>query len=205
MMKTVSKIFKPFLLTILLFLPTVTMAEFHPTLNTCTQIANNNQRLACFDSWVQRNDPIAVEHLINTSKNVKKTNSNKPAKAMVKKVPLVAVVTPPKAAPKAPPKAIAPAKPSTINVKEDFGLEHKKVNDAIKDVSEMKFVVAKSKKTAYGNLQVTFINGQVWKSISSERTKVKKADVIIIQRGALNSFLMSKEGTNRTIRVKRIK
>ena len=86
---------------------------------------------------------------------------------------------------------------------DDFGLEHKNINGD--RAQEIRSVVSSIKKTPYGKLIINLSNDQQWRQNDSERMLLKKDDEIIIRRGALNSFLLKKKGTNRSIRVKRTK
>jgi hypothetical protein len=88
-------------------------------------------------------------------------------------------------------------------VANDFGLEHKDING--ERAEEIKAVVISIKKTPYGKLIINLSNGQQWRQNDSERMSLRKSDTVVITRGAFNSFLLKKDGQNRTIRVKRTK
>jgi hypothetical protein len=88
-------------------------------------------------------------------------------------------------------------------VANDFGLEHKNIDED--RAGEIKSVVTSIKTTPYGKLIINLNNDQQWRQHDSERMSLKKGDKIEIRRGALNSFLLKKDGTNRSIRVKRTK
>lgn len=84
---------------------------------------------------------------------------------------------------------------------EDFGLEHKevaKVND-----DQISASVKSVKKAPYGELIIELDNGQQWRQVGSDSLRLKKQDVVVIERGVFNSFLLKVEGQNRSIRVKR--
>ena len=84
---------------------------------------------------------------------------------------------------------------------EDFGLEHKevaKVND-----DQISSLVKSVKKAPYGELIIELDNGQQWRQVGSDSLRLKKQDVVVIERGVFNSFLLKVEGQNRSIRVKR--
>lgn len=84
---------------------------------------------------------------------------------------------------------------------EDFGLEHKEV--AKENDDEITANVTNVKEAPYGELIITLDNGQRWRQIGSDRLSLDSGDTVIIERGMLNSFLLKKQGLNRTIRVKR--
>ena len=85
--------------------------------------------------------------------------------------------------------------------KADFG-QTKPRKDAIERVE---LTISKIKKHPYGNLIITFENGQVWKQSSSERYRLKVGNKVFIKKGALGSFILGIAGRNTTIRVKRTK
>ena len=90
-----------------------------------------------------------------------------------------------------------------INKEEKFGLEHK--NISANSDSEQIAHVKKAKKAPHGELVITLTNGQVWRQIGTDNFRVKADNEVTIMRGALNSFLLKKMGSNKTIRVKRVK
>ncbi|MFT6978309.1 MAG: mannose-6-phosphate isomerase class I, partial [Shewanella psychromarinicola] len=73
------------------------------------------------------------------------------------------------------------------------------------EVDKVYFEVSAVKKAPYGELIITFTNGQVWKQSSPERYKVDKGQRIFIETGALNSFLLGTDDRNATTRVRRLK
>ncbi|PAJ71805.1 hypothetical protein CJF42_24755 [Pseudoalteromonas sp. NBT06-2] len=84
-----------------------------------------------------------------------------------------------------------------------FGLEHK--NISVNAEKEQVAAVKKVKESLHGELIVTLTNGQVWRQLGTNDFRVKADNEVIIMRGALNSFLLKKMGSNKTIRVKRVK
>ncbi|MBE8167283.1 MAG: hypothetical protein HAW66_02785 [Shewanella sp.] len=85
--------------------------------------------------------------------------------------------------------------------KAHFG-QTKPKKDAIERVE---LTVTKIKKHPYGNLIITFENGQVWKQSSTERYRLKVGNKVFIKKGALGSFILGIADRNTTIRVKRTK
>lgn len=71
-------------------------------------------------------------------------------------------------------------------------------------IDAMWLTVKQVDKDPYGTLKLSFENGQQWKQIDSRRFRVSSGDKVQIERAALGSFLLGKEGSNTTIRVKRI-
>ncbi|AOT06458.1 hypothetical protein [Pseudoalteromonas luteoviolacea] len=85
-----------------------------------------------------------------------------------------------------------------------FGIENKTIQNEQR-VDNMEATIIKLTKSAHGVRTFELSNTQVWKQIGSGAFFAKQDDTVTIKRGSFNSFLMSKSGSNRTIRVKRIK
>ncbi|MFW8590986.1 hypothetical protein ACOI22_09310 [Glaciecola sp. 2405UD65-10] len=157
----------------------------------CKVISDNQKRLTCFDK-------LASQIVLKSDAKPKLT------------------VAPPTNTPSIvslPPAPVAASKPLVTvpqtnedqnKVKVDvFGLEHKQV--IISDSDSITALVANVKKAPHGELVITLDNEQVWRQTSSERLRIKSDDTVVVTRGALNSFLLKKEGSSRAIRVKRVK
>ena len=46
------------------------------------------------------------------------------------------------------------------------------------------------KKPLYGELIIELDNGQQWRQVGSDSLRLKKQDVVVIERGVFNSFLL---------------
>jgi len=90
-----------------------------------------------------------------------------------------------------------------VNKEEKFGLEHKNISTNAEP--EQVSLVEKVKKAPHGELIITLANGQVWRQLGTDNFRIKAEAEVTIMRGALNSFLLKKMGSNKTIRVKRVK
>ena len=168
------------LLSLLVLLSAPTFAaqtQFNTqALQACSFIENDFNRLLCYDNTV------AGKSL--TKPTVTKT------------------LTPPTA--NNVPQVVAAA-PIQAKVKaDDFGLEHKKEEQVEKE-TEIKAMVTSVDEAAYGELIISLDNGQQWRQIGSDSMRLKEDDTIVISRGAFSSFLLKKDGKNRSIRVKRTK
>lgn len=92
---------------------------------------------------------------------------------------------------------------NNLSAKEErFGL--KEVREK-REAESIKAKVSKVKKGNYGKLTVYLDVGQVWKQNDSTTIRVKANDVVIIKQAAFNSYLMNKQGSSRSMRVKRLK
>jgi len=72
-------------------------------------------------------------------------------------------------------------------------------------VQRIEASIIKVKKAHHGKLIITLDNGQVWRQTDSTRLKLRKDNVVIINRGALGSFFIGKKNANKRIRAKRVK
>jgi len=89
---------------------------------------------------------------------------------------------------------------------EIFGAKHLKHNGLNSDKENKIILTVKSiKKDAYKKLILTFVNGQVWKQSNEVFFSVKPGDKVKLQEGALGAISLNKQGTNRSIRVRRVK
>ncbi|MDP2633473.1 MULTISPECIES: hypothetical protein [unclassified Pseudoalteromonas] len=144
-------------------------------LQACTFVENDFNRLLCYDNTM------AGKSLSRPNNEKKQVSATKPAATAA-----TAVV----------------ANNQIVKTKnDDFGLEHKeavKVND-----DEITASVTSVKEAPYGELIITLDNAQQWRQIGSDRLRIDAGDTVVIVRGMFNSFLLKKEGQNRSIRVKR--
>lgn len=106
-----------------------------------------------------------------------------------------------------------PAKPNTADtgitlpattvsaVIENFGKEHRVQPQ--QEVDQLVATVAAVAITPRKTLVITLENGQTWRQTDSAFLNLAARDTINIRRGTLGAFFLSKEGTNRSIRVRR--
>ncbi|KJY95408.1 MULTISPECIES: hypothetical protein [Pseudoalteromonas] len=151
-------------------------------LKACSFIENDFRRLLCYDN-IMAGKPIDAM----PKGEVKNTNA---APQSNKKAQAASV-------------AGAPAKHSKAN-KADFGLEHKKEKEQKDDNNELRARVSQVDEAPYGELILTLDNGQKWRQIGTEHFRLNSNDTVIISRGMFNSFLLKKQGANKSIRVKRV-
>lgn len=153
-------------------------------LQACSLIDNDLKRLVCYDNVVA-GKPLTQSAVQSASENKQiatQTNTNAQAAAGA------AVVAE---------QATSQAK----NSNDDFGLEHKKTEQ--ESEQDLTAEVVKVEQAPYGELILTLENKQTWRQIGTDRFRVSKGDTIVISRGMFNSFLLKKDGSSKTIRVKR--
>ena len=148
-------------------------------LQACTFVENDFNRLLCYDN-------------VMAGKSL-----SKPATKQQIEQPATSSAAPVAAAP-----VTAAASTQIVKTKnEDFGLEHKEVSKVNDD--QISAIVKSVKKAPYGELIIELDNGQQWRQVGSDSLRLKEQDVVVIERGVFNSFLLKVEGQNRSIRVKR--
>ncbi|BDF96105.1 hypothetical protein [Pseudoalteromonas sp. KAN5] len=164
----------------LLSIPTVHANDVNlQALQACTFVENDFNRLLCYDNTM-------------AGKSLSKPTTSKTlTPATNSAAPAVAVTT-----------GTAVASEQIVKTKnENFGLEHK---EAAKDNDdEISAIVTSVEEAPYGELIINLDNGQQWRQIGSDSLRLTANDTIVIERGLFNSFLLKKEGLNRSIRVKR--
>jgi len=85
----------------------------------------------------------------------------------------------------------------------DFGREHWEASRETPD--SIRASVAAVARGGYGKLVITLDNGQVWQQRGSEKFQLSEGDAVVIERGALNSFFLSKADGTRKLRVSRLR
>jgi len=73
------------------------------------------------------------------------------------------------------------------------------------EVNSIELTISQLKKLIRGGWKITFENGQKWQQKDSTRINLKVSDNVVIEKGAFGVFYLKKEGTNKRVRVKRLK
>jgi len=157
----------------------------------CMELRDDAARLACYDrlagEWVELGAP-----------GLRSAPGAAPAGALP---PAAVPVSPPAAVPGTPPAAAAEA-PAPM-AEENFGMESRSVGESLDSISA--YVVGGFHGWS-GNTQFELSNGQVWEQAAPGRFDYGAADrAVSIRRGALGSFMLSPEGLNRKVRVRRVR
>jgi hypothetical protein len=90
---------------------------------------------------------------------------------------------------------------------EEFGSENidSKAEQQVKELNQVIFTIKSLKKTARGQWNIIFNNGQLWKQASSDTIRLVVGNKVEVSKAALGSYKLKKVGSNRSIRVKRLK
>ncbi|MDT0595490.1 hypothetical protein [Glaciecola petra] len=153
----------------------------------CVSVDNDIARLLCYDTLFGRG-PAKEPKLVNQK-------TDKP-ESLASQKPLAPITD--KAAP--PPKE--PLK--TTSVEESFGEEQLKKDKVDEGPTEIKATVSTITENSRGLRTFTLVNGQKWREKESSRLKIKVGQEVTLKKGSFSAYFMKKEGSNRTIRVRRI-
>jgi hypothetical protein len=171
----------------------------------CAKNTDSLQRLVCFDKLAKdtkSNPPNEPQVTLNDS-IVERVDSTVKVAPKIQPEKVLAVSNHHKKPAVVEPQSVVVIANSVKQQQASFGKEAvKRPEDRIKQLKEK---VIKIQKAPYGELIITFENGQVWRQTDSIRFRLSTDEVVIIERGALGSFFIGKENTNQRIRAKRVK
>ncbi|MDP7592908.1 MAG: hypothetical protein QF552_09490 [Litorilituus sp.] len=88
---------------------------------------------------------------------------------------------------------------------DDFAKEHLKRSNEERTPAVISSSVTKLKKLLRGQWIITLANEQKWQQKDSKKLKLKTGDVIHLKKGMMGAVYLFKDGSNRSIAVKRIK
>jgi hypothetical protein len=173
----------------------------------CMELRDDAARLACYDrlagEWVELGAP-----------GLRSAPAAAPAGALppaaIQGAPPLPVPETPAAATSAAP---VPATPRSVEhaatetrapmAEEYFGMESRAVGESLESISA--YVVGGFRGWS-GNTQFELSNGQVWEQATPGRFDYGAADrAVTIRRGVFGSFILSPEGLNRNVRVRRVR
>lgn len=160
-----------------LLLVTSVVGAQQTTLQQCAEIEDSLERLVCYDNLAKRQND-----------QPEKSQGKAKGKEIAKKE-------------REPVSVQAREKGS---LKQSFGMEHKEKKEDKIDRIEVK--VAAKEQGPYNKWRIVLANGQVWKQTGgASYFSWDDDDTYYIERGALDSFFFGREGSNRRMRVQRVK
>ena len=90
------------------------------------------------------------------------------------------------------------------HAEKQFGQEQQQAVEEAPD--SITATITEATKGAHGKYTFTLDNGQVWRQAESSRSAIwRGGEQVVVERGALGSFLMRKTTGGRSLRVKRLK
>ena len=157
-------------------------ASIEQQLTQCAATADKLDRLICYDKL--------AESVKGMTHNTISTQAIPATVATAAPTTAAAIV------------ATAPQAPAA-KIADDFGMEAKRVQE--NTVDKIYLEIQSIAEDAYGDIKVTFTNGQVWKQTDGRKYNVKQGETVYIEKAALGSFLMGTDDRNAKVRVKRLK
>jgi len=169
----------------------LTPAAFANTLDlktqllSCQQIANEEQRLSCFDQIVTQ---LAAQPVVTVVPEVPAA----PEAAITRVVESTVIA------------ASTRTETPVLNkqqLTDKFGIKKPNPKEIIEEISSKVIAVELDLRK---KLLITLENGQQWRQIDADHLQVNVGDVCIVKRGAIGSFLLGLEGAKKRIRVRRV-
>jgi len=151
-------------------------ASLSAKLSQCGAISQDNKRLACFDALL-------------AADVMKKAPAAKANKAEVLVVPVTKVQP----------------KLTEKQQIDGFAKEHLKKSKEEQGPEAISSSITKLKKLLRGQWVVSLANGQKWQQIDNNKLKLKVGNIVHLKKGMMRAVYLSKEGSNRSISVKRLK
>ena len=148
-------------------------------LQQCGAISKDSKRLACFDALLVADTDVVV-------KEAPKANVHK---ADVIVAPVV------KSQPK----------PTEEQQIDKFAKEHIKKSKEEQGPESISSSITKLKKLLRGQWVISLANGQKWQQVDGTKLKLKVGNTVHLKKGMMRAVYLKKEGSNRSISVKRIK
>lgn len=147
------------------------------TLKQCAEIEDSLERLVCYDNLAKQQQPEKAERKVK-EKEIAKKQKDKGQKPVEQR--------------------------ADDSSEQSFGMEHKEKEEGELDRVEVE--VASKEQGPYEKWKIVLSNGQVWKQTDSQSYfPWDENSVYYIERGAFNSFFFGREGSNRRLRVQRVK
>ncbi|GLP97440.1 hypothetical protein [Paraferrimonas sedimenticola] len=157
-------------------------AELKDQLQTCSIIAASDARLQCFDALAQSLNPPSTQPAPTSVQQTQLTESPAPV-------------------------ASATVSSTTPASTESFGAEQVKVDKAEDKPKEESITatIVSTKRDAYKRYRITLDNGQVWKQRETVRFSLREGQEVIIRRGLVGNYYLTKSGGGKKISVNRVK
>ncbi len=176
-------------------------------LSICAKKEDSLQRLVCYDKLAQisKNKPSQQKTQQQPPVQVTTTERIDPLPLTEQRSQSKLVLIKPDQASISPvmePKTVVDTTNNISQQQATFGYENKQSTEEL--IDQIKSKITKVKKNRFGSQTITLDNGQVWQQTSGTRLKLKRGQTVIIERGALGSFFIGKEGINKRIRAKRV-
>lgn len=162
-------------------------------LRVCRGLPDDGARLICYDAAVDR------------SRN---GGYSGPAAAAASPEPAAPAASAP-AATTAAGAATAASAPADLSQEELFGKSGEEVERTVQEATgderldSLSATITSLQQYGYNKVLITLDNGQVWKQVDASNLRLRTGDAVEIERAALGSFMLRKQGSKRSMRVTR--
>lgn len=148
----------------------------------CIEIKNDKGRLQCFDTIQKKEKAVSLPSVEKKVKAVPSPSVEKGSSSSATTQPAIPVAD------------------------DLFGLEQRVVTEMRKQgEDQLTSTISKVTMGPYKKFTITLANGQRWKQTDSQRLSLRINDIVVIRKAALGSFLLKKQGSKASRRVKRVK
>lgn len=178
----------------LFFITASAQADIHQSLLDCKQLTDNSARLSCYDRLAATFGSQAA------SAGVAVPGAVAPGTAVLGAA-VPGVAAPGASAPAAVVPTPATATPSAEVIEADFGKTQSRPSD---QVEQLQATVKSLSRNKMRKMLITLENGHIWRQTEDDSIQLKAGDSVTIEKASFGSFLLSKTGTNRKVRVKRV-
>jgi hypothetical protein len=177
-------------------------------LSICAKNDDSLQRLVCFDKLADKAKKILTEqqqntHLLPAQVTSKPLDNPSPIGQKSQSKPVLVEPDQAEGSLTDNPRTVVSNANIISQQQANFGNEGKQSTEDL--INQIKTKIVEVKKDRYGNQTITFSNGQVWRQLDSTRLRLKKDQMVIIERGALGSFFIGKKDANKRIRANRVR
>lgn len=149
----------------------------------CRSVESADERLACYDNIVD-----------GRSARSNAVASPDSATAPTATATATAAATAP---------ADSPPAAATNEAEDEFGLPPMAEGD--EKIDRIEAIVVKVSTSSSRKMTLELDNGQKWRQTTSSSLRVSEGDEVIIRRRSFGSHSLSREGTSRSMKVKRVK
>lgn len=185
----------------LFFITASAQADIHQSLLDCKQLTDNSARLSCYDRLAATFGSQAASADVAVS-------GTAVLEAVAPGTAVPGTVAPEAAAPASAPAALvavvatpATVAPSAEVIEADFGKTQSRPSD---QVEQLQATVKSLSRNKMRKMLITLENGHIWRQTEDDSIQLKAGDSVTIEKASFGSFLLSKTGTNRKVRVKRV-
>ena len=152
----------------------ISAGSFEESVAACREIASATQRVSCYDAVVD-------------------SRPGNKSKAVEKEVVAVTVKT-----------RTLPTSQSLFGQADADAKRQVEEAVNIEQISQIKAAVTRIDKAANNQLLLTLDNGQRWRQMDNQRTRLSVGDTVVIRKASLGSYRLEKEAGNRKLRVRRV-